>query len=264
MKQIFTILLVLGLTNCKEATKQTKPVEKETVTEEVSNAYPKALNKVFDAHGGLNKWKSKRTLNFELVKPDGNEKHTIDLYSRQDKVEIPPISLGFDGSNVWLQNEQMAYRGNAALYHNLMFYFYAMPFVLADSGINYSETEDLVFEGKSYPGIQISFDDGVGASSKDDYFLHYDPETYEMAWLGYTFTFGKEEKSDKLSFIRYNDWANINGVKLPKSITWHVNEGKTIQGIRKTALFESITLDETSKPDTFYVMPENAKVILMP
>ena len=103
-----------------------------------------------------------------------NEKHTIDLHSRKDKVETPPVEIGFDGKDVWLLDEAKAYKGNAELYHNLMFYFYAMPFVLADSGINYKVAEDLVYDGKNYPGIHISYNDGVGASSKDDYYLYYD------------------------------------------------------------------------------------------
>ena len=266
MKRIFSILLVLGLTNCKEAPKESKPSEQVMKTEMPvkENNYPEALNKVFDAHGGLAEWKNKRTLSFELVKPDANEKHTVDLYSRKDKIEIPPSTIGFDGKDAWLLDEQKAYKGNANMYHNLMFYFYAMPFVLADSGINYGEAEDLEYEGKKYPGIHISYNDGVGASSKDDYFLYYDPETYEMAWLGYTFTFGTNEKSDKLSFIRYNDWDTFNGVKLPKSISWYTNEGRTIGEVRNTAQFSNISLEEASKPDAFYAIPENAKVILNP
>lgn len=264
MKQIFTILLVLVLTNCKEAPKQSESVQKEVKigVKEESNNYPEALNKVFEAHGSLKNWKNKRTLSFEIVNPDGNEKHTVDLYSRKDKVETPPVEIGFDGKDVWLLDEAKTYKGNAELYHNLMFYFYAMPFVLADSGINYKVAEDLVYDGKNYPGIHISYNDGVGASSKDDYYLYYDSETYEMAWLAYTFTYGTDEKSDKLSFIRYNDWADVNGAKLPKSITWYLNEGKSIKEVRKTVTFDNNILEETSRPDAFYAVPENANVIL--
>ncbi|CAM4223282.1 DUF6503 domain-containing protein [Zobellia roscoffensis] len=267
MKIIVSTLVILTLLSCKEATKKdnVEPVEAETeITRAQENNYPEALIEVFDAHGGLKNFKSKRTLTFEIVKPSGNETHTVDLYSRKDKIEIPPVTLGFNGKDAWLLDKQKAYKGNAALYHNLMFYFYAMPFVLADPGIKYEVVEDLEYEGKNYPGIYISYNDGVGASSKDDYYLYYDSESHEMAWLAYTFTFGTDEKSDKLSFIRYNDWEDVDGVKLPKSITWHVNDGKTIKEPRKTVVFENSSLHEGSKPDAFYAVPGNAKVILKP
>jgi len=266
MKLFITILLALALTKCKEAPKKSASLKNESETEIIkeSSPYPEALNKIFDAHGGLKNWRTKRTLSFDLVKPKGNEIHTVDLYSRKDKIKIAPATIGFDGNNVWLLDEQKAYKGNASLYHNLMFYFYAMPFVLADSGINYTTTEDLEYEGKGYPGVKISYNNGVGASSKDDYYLYYDPKTYEMAWLAYTFTYGSNEKSDKLSFIRYNDWEDVNGVKLPKSITWYVNDGKSIKEVKNTANFENSTLVETSKPASFYAVPKNAKVIINP
>ena len=53
-----------------------------------------------------------------------------------------------------------------------MFYFYAMPFILADDGIIYEDVAALKFEGKSYPGIKISYESGVGESPEDEYILY--------------------------------------------------------------------------------------------
>ena len=67
--------------------------------------------------------------------------------------------------------DKTAYEGNPKFYYNLMFYFYAMPFILADDGIKYTDAEPLVFEGKSYPGIKISYEAGVGESPEDEYVI---------------------------------------------------------------------------------------------
>lgn len=260
-------MLFLSLFACKQTAKEAKPIEKaveQTVAKEAGSRYPEDFTKVLDAHGSLNKWRSKRTLSFELPKPEGSEVHTIDLHARKDRIEMGDVAMGFDGTEIWLKDGQGAYKGNPAVYHNLMFYFFAMPFVFADPGINYGETLPLTFEGKEYPGIHISYDNGVGASSKDDYFLHYDPETFQMVWLGYTFTYGSDEKSENVKWIRYNDWGEVSGVLLPKSITWHAYEGRTIKEAKKTASFLHVSLDVSSKPDTFYQKPENAKVVLKP
>ncbi len=244
---------------CKQNAKQeeTKTVI-DTKIAETPKKYPKALQNVFDAHGGINNWKEERTLSYELPKPDAKETQTIDLWSRKDRVDTDNLSIGFDGNKVWLLDADGTYEGDAVFYHNLMFYFYAMPFVLADDGIHYGETEDLVYEGKSYPGISISYESGVGTSPKDEYFIHFDPETNQMAWLGYTVTYRTGESSDNVKWIRYDDWQNIDGLTLPKSITWYNYEGSKILDARSKVPFENISLSKMPKSDGFYAKPESA------
>lgn len=264
MKYQLTIIVLLLFLSCKEKPKEVQADVTEIPETQVAskvNKYPEALNKVFAAHGGLQNWRSKRTLEFDIPKPDAREQHTVDLYSRKDKIVLPDATLGYDGENVWLLDESKSYKGNAALYHNLMFYFYTMPYVFADDSINYKKAEDLVFEGKSYPGVHMSYNDGVGASSKDEYYLHYDPETYQMAWLGYTFTYGSDEPSDDVRWIRYNDWMPVSDVVLPKSITWYTYEGKEIKTPKNTVPFENVTVSEVAKPDGFFKKPEKAEIV---
>jgi len=264
INRISIVFIVFVLFGCKETPK--KPIDHfEERTEEVDvnsiSAPLASVYKVFEAHGGLENWKNKRTLSFTIPKTNTPETHTIDLYSRREKIETSEMAMGFDGKDFWLADEKDSYKGDPIFYHNLMFYFYSMPFVLADDGIEYSETEDLEFEGKSYPGVRITYKDGVGVSSKDEYYLHYDAETNQMAWLGYTVTYRSGEKSDNVKWIRYNDWMQTEGLKLPNSITWHAYEGRTIKEPRDPTVFENVTVSENPKPDAFYAKPENAKVV---
>lgn len=262
MKYVTILFALVFAVSCKEAVKKTETENKvsvEKVEEVQQNQYPEALLEVLNAHGGLQQWKNKKTLVFEIPKPDAREVHTIDLHSRKDKVEMPKATIGYDGQNAWVADNG-DYKGNAAMYHNLMFYFYAMPFVLADNNINYETTQALEFEGKNYPGIRMSFDDGVGASPKDEYYLHYDPDTFQMAWLGYTATFGADERSDKVSWIRYNDWMTADDIVLPKSISWYTVEDGELKEPRNTVSFENISVSEAAKPSGFYDRPENARI----
>ncbi len=263
MRQFFVIIALLFFVQCKEAPK-TMSAKEEAAPESVAateTLYPESLAKVFETHGGLDAWKSKRTLIYDLPKPNGAETHTTDLYSRKDKIEMGAISMGFDGKEVWLMDQEDAYKGDAIFYHNLMFYFYAMPFVLADDGITYTNTDALVFEGVSYPGIQISYGDGVGTSPKDEYFIHYDPATNQMAWLGYTVTYRSGEKSDNVKWIRYGDWMKVDGLLMPKTLTWHAYEGREIKEAKNNYTFENVSFDTESKPADFYAIPENGKVV---
>jgi len=265
MKRIFIIAVILTLFGCKETPEETKEKTDAKVVDAMIVGTPvAAINRIFVAHGGLENWKKKRTLSFTLSKPEAPEVHTTDLYSRKEKIEMPEVAMGYDGQYFWLADAKENYTGDPIFYHNLMFYFYAMPFVLGDNGIVYSETEELVFEEKTYPGIRISFDEGVGTSSKDEYFLHYDPETYQMVWLGYTVTYRSGEKSDNVRWIRYDDWMKVDDLILPKSITWHVYEGRSIKEAKNTVSFENVELLNTEKADGFYAKPKNAKVVTKP
>lgn len=174
---------------------------------------------------------------------------------------MPEISMGSNGKDIWLLDKKEAYEGDAIFYHNLMFYFYTMPFVLSDDGINFAEAEALEFEGASYQGIRISYNDGVGLSAKDEYLVHYNSEIFQMEWLGYTVTYSSGEKSDNVRWIRYNDWMDVDGLKLTKSLTWHDYEGRTIKEARDPLFFENVALSETSLPANFFTTPESAKVV---
>ena len=222
--------------------------------------YPKEFTKVLDAHGGLKKWKSEKTLVFEIPKGDTKDVHTIDLDSRKDKVTSAKVDIGFDGNEAWAVDKSGDYKANPYFMHNLMFYFYAMPFVLADNGIQYSEVPDLVVEGKNYPGVKISFESSAGVSSQDEYHLHYDPQTYQMRWLVYTATFGADKKSDRFGLIGYSDWAKVDGILLPTKLNWHKYEDGQVKEVRNSVSFENISLSKKSMPATFYAKPKDAKV----
>lgn len=258
-------LLFLFALSCLVFSCQQAPAEKGAVKDVMATAapaidYPDDLDKVFDNHGSLSKWKSMKELTFEIVKEDGNEKIMTDLNSRQERIENSSATSGFDGKNYWLMADS-TYKGNVKFYTNLMFYFYAMPFVLADDGIHYTKVEDLAFEDMNYPGYRISYDDGVGLSPKDEYFIHYHPETYEMAWLGYTVTFRSGEKSEKISWIRYNDWKNFDGFKLPASLNWYKTENNLPTELRNTREFAGIKVAAEASPMGTFKMPEGAKVV---
>ncbi|MEN8790129.1 MAG: DUF6503 family protein [Flavobacteriaceae bacterium] len=261
-KIIGILLLLIVFLACEE--KATKKVDREELvkpsTEQITN-YPQLMQDILDAHGGLELWKPMRSLVFEIPRSEFVEIHTTDLYSRKDRIDTPDYSMGFDGEDVWLLNEDKQYEGDPVFYHNLMFYFFAMPFVLADEGIVYSETEDLVFEDINYPGLRISYDAGVGTTPKDEYFIHFDQKTGRMAWLGYTVTYRTGEKSSVIKWIRYKNWQEVNGVYLPETIIWHKYEGRTIKAPKNSISFRNVELSNQLRPVEFYDKPAKAVVV---
>lgn len=202
MKKI-VLLLVFSfvIISCKKETK-TEQKEKESVTAKKEN-FPEELGKVFTKHGGIESWRKAQVLSFNK----GEEVHTVDLDSRKTVINHPKYSLGFDGKEVWLVEEKEGdFKGNPTFYYNLYFYFYAMPFVLADDGIIYEKSDSITFEGTEYPGYKVSYKANVGTSPDDNYIIYYHPKTYQMEWLAYTVTFKSKKPSDRYKTIRYNKW----------------------------------------------------------
>lgn len=260
MKKIILAAAVamLFFSACKEKSTSQNEVE---VKEEIKLPdYPQELNAVFEKHGGIRNWKNMKSLGFEIVKPNGNEKQTIDLVSRNDLIETEKYTIGFDGNDSWILQDSAYYKGNARFYHNLMFYFYAMPFVLGDDGISYEKTEDLVFEDVNYPGYKISYNDNIGDSPDDNYFIYYNKSDNTMAWLGYTVTYGKGEASNNVSYIRYNDWKLINGLLLPNAISWFQSKDGKLMEPRNTLIFENIKLSDERPNSELFKKPEGAEI----
>jgi hypothetical protein len=256
------ILLALTATSCKQKETQKSEAPIAVIENAPERIYPKDITAVFDAHGGINTWNNMRNLCFTLEKEQGNETHTTDLKSRKSRIETDKFTLGFDGEKVWLAQDSTYYQpSRARFYHNLMFYFYAMPFVLGDDGITYTKEKPLVFNGTSYPGTRISFGAGVGDAPDDEYILYRDADTNQMAWLAYTVTYGKNEKSDRFSFIKYDQWEDVNGVLLPKTLQWY----KVVDGIptemRNEMTFTKPTATETQLDEMLFSKPENGTFV---
>lgn len=264
-KIVYVLILLITITSCKDKSSEPqkpKVQETETPKEVAKPKYPENLAKVFDAHGGLEIWNEMRTLEFSVENPDGFEITTTDLKERYALVEMPKHNIGFDGENVWMKSDNGAkFIGNPKYYYNTMFYLYAMPFVLADDGLNYSKTESLTFEGKTYPGIKITFNNDVGTSPKDEFLMYYDADSYKMTWLAYTTTFGKNEKGKELHFINYETWQAIEGLLLPKQISWYNFENNKPTSKLNDVEFSHVNLSRDKMNLKMYMMPDGAEEI---
>ncbi|AUP80864.1 DUF6503 family protein [Flavivirga eckloniae] len=263
MKNLFLVASLVLLVSCKKNTKETVNYSEEQL-DVTTSVYPENISKVFNAHGGIDAWNKMQSLVFTMPKSSGDEITTTDLKDRRSLIEMPKHTLGFNGKDVWLHSKDTTtYKGyNARFYYNLMFYFYAMPFILADDGIIYNEAKPLEFEGKTYPGIKIAYESGVGESPDDEYVLYYDPETYKMTWLSYTVTFFSKEKSKTFKFIKYSNWQTVEGLLLPETLTWYKYENNLPttphdEGVK----FTNIKLSTEKPSDDLFKVPENATLI---
>ena len=261
MKKVFFLVTVVIFISCKNTKKDTIEYSKETLNVTTSS-YPENITKVFEAHGGLDKWNEMQSLVFTMQKQNGLEITTTDLKNRKSLIEMPNHTIGFNGEQVWLHSKDtIAYKGVPKFYYNLMFYFYAMPFILADDGIIYEDTKPLEFEGRSFPGIKISYEAGIGESPEDEYILYYNPDTYNMEWLGYTVTYFTKEKANELHFRKYSDWQNVNGLLLPKTSVRYNYKDNLPTTVHSITEFIDVKLFKEKPNPTLFEIPDKAVVV---
>ncbi|MEM6641525.1 MAG: DUF6503 family protein, partial [Bacteroidota bacterium] len=215
-----------------------------------------SLTSVFDAHGGFETWSKMKMLTYRK----GNELTVTNLQNRKIKITDPNKVIGFDGQDVWQMPDSLD-ASRTRFYHNLFFYFYAMPFVVGDPGAYYENVASKELAGKSYAGIKVSYNQGVGDAPDDNYIIWYDPDTKKMEWLMYTVTYSSQEPSDTYKLIKYSEWRNFEGLLLPTKMQWHQYDGESVGEPQGNALaFSDIALSQDAPADSIFTMPLGATI----
>ena len=238
--QLLTFFLILIISFGCEVKKE----EKASIKEEKQpvSSFSSEFQEVLDAHGGLDRWNSFSSLAFIETNAKGDSmKHTIDLRSREEVAEKLGVhKVVYANDTILLSSPDAMTMDRAKFYKNLMFYFFGIPFVTADDGVNQELMEPATLNGTTFDRIKITFNDGVGDSPKDEYILWLDQADHSLEVLNYSVTYFDESKSSQYNAIVYGDWQNINGLNVPGSLTWHKWEGDSLGESRHQVRFSDI------------------------
>lgn len=254
MRKLSYLAVFAIVTACQPTNQETK--EESVPVYETPAHHSAALTKVLDAHGGYEKWSSMKSLSY--VK--GEESTVTNLQNRKIRIESMNQTIGFDGNEVWVTPDTVDV-SRARFYHNLFFYFYAMPFVVGDPGAYYEDMEPIELRGKTYSGIKVSYGENIGDAPDDNYIIWYDQKSGKMEWLMYTVTYRSGEPSDKYSLIRYDEWTKFNDIELPTSLQWFQYDGETVGESRGDAnIFKNVKISTIAPNDSLFAMPANAAI----
>lgn len=259
-------LLYLGFslllsTSCQQAANEEQVTSSTTAPASITQEFPSFFKEVLQAHGGVKKWNEMGTMKYQLTSDGKTETHTIDLKNRKSLVQAENYSLGFDGEQVWVSPNKSAFPGGSArFYHNLYFYFSAIPLVLADPGVNYEQMDDMVLQGNKFNVIGISFSEGIGNSPQDKYRLLVNPETKRLEWLLHTVTFFDGKPSDKFNALKYEDYQEHQGLLFPTKLVGYKYENGEIGDQRFSATFKNLNLKKEQPDQQQFVTPEGAEI----
>jgi len=227
-----------------------------------SSTYPTILQNALEAHGGLDRWESFERLEYDLYRGEDLVDHQlIALKTRKVLLSNDQYTIGFDGQEVWVSPDTSAYPGRSArFYHNLQFYFFALPFVLADPGIQYEELEPRAFQDKMYDVLRITYQPEVGDAADDEYIAYFDQETHQMHLLLYTVTYFSQSPGDRYSARVYEEWQTVNGLKVPLEVVSYRWANDSLGDQRGVTEYRNVTLDEIPPDQSMFLMPNEATV----
>ena len=217
------------------------------------------LAATFAAHGGIDQWRSYRTLAFNYIAEREDQRDTqqitTDLWDRRELIKGEAADIGYDGTNYWkVMHDSSAMNTNPTFMVNLQFYFFAMPFVLADPGVQATVLKPRSLGGKTYDVTKITFGDSVGVAPKDQYILYIDPASNRLEYMLYSVTYFNPDNAEKYGALYYSDWQQVEGLSLPRVIERYAwdNDAMSLGNARGSKRFEHITLSKVSKEHTYY------------
>lgn len=157
------------------------------------------VDKLIQAHGGMEKWAAAPTVSMEhkMVAPqspddpwvsyDTTEQGSRRTYQDWTRDEA---QIAFDGSRTWSVGWK---RLNPPKFMvNLAYYFACMPWILEDDGVILSEpgTGTLPDDDTVYQTVTMTFKPGVGETPDDKYIVFIDPQTHRMKATRFWVTYG--------------------------------------------------------------------------
>jgi len=149
------------------------------------------------------------TFKFEGVYPEGR---------LQYEVENGQGKALWNNSESIIDSIKSKYRitdDRALMYRNYYSYLYGMPMKLRDKGtVVHPDVETVVFHGKEFYKIKVSYDESVG---NDTWYFYFNKATCALG----AYEFWKKVPGDG-EYLLLEGIKEIDGVKLPEKIAWYM------------------------------------------
>ncbi len=232
------------------------------------------LDRALEAHGGLAKWKSHGSVEFDVssksAKGTKQDHQLFDLRSREGLIVGADYSLGASNGEVWIKPDPAALGGTPPRFYMWTpFYFFGMPFVFADPGAMQEPLGKKSFQGRDYDATRVTFKKGTGDSSDDFYVAYADPESGQLKLVSYVVTYpmmrkGKPIEELEQHAIVFQDWQEADGLKVPKSAPFYVWKNENIEGEALATLeFSEVHFSEKGPDESKFEKPEGAVIAPM-
>lgn len=251
VKQYISHFLCLILVSVFISCKTTPDPPKE------EKSFPDLFEQGLEAHGGLDQWDKYGTFTFTELSGSDTTFYTVDLKNRNERIEKPgQFKVGFTEDETFIYPHKDSFPGDdPKFYHNLRFYFLALPFVTADPGANHLPLSPGTLNGKMYNRVRVTYDEGIGVAPKDQYILWYDPSTNFLEYINYSVTYFDEARAEQYNAIGYEGWTDVGGLLMPSTMVGYRWEGDSLGAVRYSRHFIDMKFDEERPDENLFTNP---------
>jgi hypothetical protein len=230
------------------------------------------LEETYEAHGGLNTFKEFNVVEYDMkdlpFSPVGilNDHQLIDLNSRRILITSDTYKIGFDGSEAWITPNMEALGIPPRFYSSTPFYFFGLPFLFADPGVNLESLGTKEINGKEYNVVKVTYDKGIGDTPDDNYVAYIDKDTNQLKLSHYIVTYpplmqGKSIDELERHAVVYDEWQEVEGLRVPKKISFYVWSDNTLGDSALGSIrFENVSFKKESPDPAIFQKPEGAVV----
>jgi hypothetical protein len=224
-----------------------------------------SLQPALDAHGGLDTWESYGTVEYDFALEIGDatrdDHHVFDLDRRRVRVEHTDYTLGITSATVWAAPNMDAYGYTAPprFYGKAYTYLFSIPFVFADPGVNVESVGQRRLQGTAYDVLKITFDEGVGDTPRDIFYVYLNPDSHQVHAALFSVTYRNPEVTRPITGVIYNEWTTAGGLTVPRRAGMYgVSEDQTLEKKLGTFEYENVTFREATPETDAFTMPEGA------
>ncbi len=251
MRYIYLFLTLIWLFSCKPS----EPEFQEVAGDEI--VYPESIQKMFMTHGGLDTWNTMASLSYHVTRGERKEIHTIDLNNRKVLINGDGYDIGFNGIQAWISPDKSAWPdARPRFYHNLIFYFHSLVFLVADPGINFNDKGVQEIDGKALIEVSVTYKEKVGDSPEDEYILFIDADTYRLEHILYTVTYFTGEKRKDYNGLKFTSWKEVDGLLIPEEFKGYKAEGGMLTEERYVASFSDMQFSTEGPDQSIFEVPE--------
>lgn len=229
------------------------------------------LERAFEAHGGVTKWKSFGSVEFDQTwtsaKGVKKDHHVFDLRNRDGFIASDAYTLGASGGEVWIKPALDALGGTPPRFYMWTpFYFFGMPFVFADPGAVQESLGRKTFQGQEYDATKVTFKKGTGDSSDDFYVAYADPQSGQLKLVTYVVTFAALRKDKPIDQLKphalvFEEWQEAGGLRVMKRGSFYNWKNENIEGEPLGVMeFSNVRFSESAPDHAKFQKPADAIV----
>ena len=229
------------------------------------------IDRSIAAHGGLPKWQSFASVEYDLIyeRPNGEKRdhQLFDLRTRDGLITADEYTLGASKGEVWIKPRLDALGVTPPRFYMWTpFYFFGMPFVFADPGVKQEPLGRKTFQVTEYDVVKITYEAGTGDSPDDFYIAYIEPASGRLKLAVYVVTYPelrKDKPMDQLEqhAIVFEEWQEANGLTVPKTAAYYDWKNETIEGEALGRLrFENVQFSTTPPEVSKFAKPADAVV----